>query len=59
MSKNILNALIDNPLVTSLVVVDFSILVLHKPPALFSFLMLTALIAMCLYLGQKTSLLGE
>ncbi len=53
MIKNILDTLIDHPLLTSILVVDFFILLLHKPPVFFSLLMLGALMAVCMYLGQK------
>ncbi len=53
MLKKILNGLIDRPLFTSLFVVDFFVLVFHRPPFAFSVVMLGALIAMSMYLGQK------
>ncbi|MGJ0489310.1 hypothetical protein [Methylobacter sp.] len=56
MFKKIINGFIDQPLLTSLFVTDFLILLFHKPPFLFSLAMLGALIAMCLYFGQKLAL---
>ncbi len=56
MCKKILNALIDQPLITSLFVTDFLILLFHRPPFLFSLAMLAALVAMCMYFGQKLAL---
>jgi len=56
MLKKIVDALIDHPIITSLFVADFFILLFHRPPFLFSLAMLGALMAMCLYLGQKMSL---
>ncbi|MFA5984218.1 MAG: hypothetical protein WC782_09390 [Methylococcaceae bacterium] len=56
MYKKILNGLIDQPFLTSLFVTDFLILLFHKPPFLFSLLMLGALMAFCMYMGQKLSL---
>ncbi len=53
MIKKILDTLIDHPLLTSILVADFFILLLHKPPVFFSLLMLVAMMAVCLYLGQK------
>ena len=53
MIKKILDTLIDHPLLTSILVADFFILLLHKPPVFFSLLMLVAMMAICLYLGQK------
>ncbi|MFZ2727624.1 MAG: hypothetical protein WAX77_15330 [Methylococcaceae bacterium] len=59
MFKKILNALIDQPLLTSLFVTDFGILLFHRPPFVFSLLMLGALMAMCMYFGQKLSLFKD
>jgi len=56
MFKKILNCLIDHPFLTSLFTADFFILLLHRPPFLFSILMLGALMAMCMYFGQKLAL---
>lgn len=56
MCKKILNGLIDQPLITSLFVTDFFILLFHRPPFLFSLVMLGALVAMCMYFGQKLAL---
>jgi hypothetical protein len=56
MFKKILNALVDQPFLTSLFVADFSILLLHKPPFFFSLIMLGGLMAMCMYFGQKLAL---
>jgi len=56
MLKKILDAFIDHPVMTSLFVADFFILLFHRPPFLFSLVMLGALMGMCLYLGQKMSL---
>jgi len=56
MFKKILNGLIDHPFLTSIFVADFGILLFHRPPFLFSLLMLGALMAMCMYFGQKLAL---
>jgi hypothetical protein len=56
MFKTILNKLIDHPLLTSLFLTDLLILAFHKPPFVFSMLMLGALIAMSMYFGQKLAL---
>ncbi len=56
MFKKIINELIDHPLLTSIFVIDLFILAFHKPPFLFSFLMLGALVAISMYLGQKLAL---
>jgi len=56
MIKKILDALIDHPVMTSILVADFFILLLHKPPVIFSMIMLGALMAICMYLGQKLAI---
>ncbi|MCI0653744.1 MAG: hypothetical protein L0Y38_07960 [Methylococcaceae bacterium] len=54
--KQILDQLISTPLLTSLFIVDFAILMFHKPPAFFSLLMLGVLVALAMYFGQKLGL---
>lgn len=56
MFKKIINGFIDHPLLTSIFVVDLFILLLHKPPFIFSLLMLGGLVAISMYLGQKLAL---
>lgn len=56
MFKTIIGELLNNPLLTSIFVVDFFILLFHTPPFIFAFLMLGALVAMSMYLGQKLAL---
>lgn len=56
MLKKIIDSLIDHPLLTSIFVVDLVILLFHKPPFIFSLLMLGALVAISMYLGQKLAL---
>jgi hypothetical protein len=56
MFKKILNGFIDHPLLTSLFVADFGILLFHRPPFFFSLIMLGSLMAMCMYFGQKLAL---
>lgn len=56
MFNKILTGLIDQPLFTSLFVADFALLLFHRPPFLFSLLMVGALVAMSMYLGQKLEL---
>jgi hypothetical protein len=56
MIKKILDVLIDHPVITSILVADFFILLLHKPPVFFSVIMLGALMAICMYLGQKSAI---
>jgi hypothetical protein len=59
MFKKILNGLIDHPILASLFISDFGVLLFHRPPFLFSLLMLGALIAMCMYFGQKLALFNN
>jgi hypothetical protein len=56
MFKKIINGFIDHPLLTSLFVTDFGILLFHRPPFLFSLIMLGGLMTMCMYFGQKLAL---
>jgi hypothetical protein len=56
MFTKIMNVLIDQPFLASIFIADFSVLLLHKPPFLFSVLMLGGLAAMCMYYGQKLAL---
>ncbi|MDT4330589.1 hypothetical protein ACQE3E_00620 [Methylomonas sp. MED-D] len=56
MFKKILNGFIDQPLFTSLFVADFALLVFHRPPFLFSLVMLGCLVGMSMYMGQKLAL---
>lgn len=56
MFKNIISGLVDSPFITSIFVADLVILLLHKPPFLFSVVMMGGLIAMSMYYGQKMSL---
>ncbi|MEE9339067.1 MAG: hypothetical protein V3U87_13390 [Methylococcaceae bacterium] len=56
MFKKIMTSLIERPFLTSIYVADLAILLLHKPPFIFSLVMLSALIAMSMYYGQKLAL---
>ncbi len=56
MFKKIITGLIDQPFLTSIYIVNLVILLLHKPPFLFSLVMMSALIAMSMYYGQKLAL---
>ncbi len=53
MYKKVINGLIDQPLLTSIFVIDLAVLLLHKPPFLFSAVMMSYLIGMSMYYGQK------
>ncbi|WP_150045986.1 MULTISPECIES: hypothetical protein [Methylomonas] len=56
MFKKLMLGLIDQPLFTSLFVADFAILLFHRPPFLFSLMMVGALVGMSMYMGQKFEL---
>lgn len=56
MFKKILIGFVDQPLFTSLFIADFAILLFHRPPFFFSVLMVGALVAMSMYMGQKLEL---
>ena len=56
MQKKILEPLLNHPLLTSIVIVDFAILVFHKPPLFFSLILLGALSGICMFFGQKLAL---
>ncbi len=56
MFKKIIDCLIDHPLLSSIYVADLAILMFHKPPFIFSLIMLGALVAISMYLGQKLAL---
>lgn len=59
MLKKILSGLLDHPFLTSLFIVDFFVLVFHRPPFLFSIVMMGALVAMSMYMGQKLALFNN
>ena len=46
-------ALLDQPLLASIFVTDFAILLFHSPPIFFSLIMVGGLVAMSMYFGQK------
>jgi hypothetical protein len=46
-------ALLDQPLLASIFVTDFAILLFHSPPIFFSLIMVGGLVAMSMYYGQK------
>lgn len=59
MFNKILNGLIDQPVFTSLYVADLAILLVHRPPLVFSIVMVGALVGMSMYLGQKLELFNK
>lgn len=46
-------ALLDQPFLASVFIIDFGILLFHSPPIFFSLLMVGGLVAMSMYFGQK------
>lgn len=56
MFKKVIASLVDQPLLTSLFLSDFFVLLFHRPPFFFSLLMFGGLLAMTMYFGQKLSL---
>lgn len=56
MFKKIIDCLLDQPLLASLFIVDLGILLLHKPPFIFSLLMMSFLVGMSMFYGQKLNL---
>ena len=56
MFKKIIAELLESPVFTSIFIVDFFILLFHRPPFVFSFIMLGSLVVMCMYFGQKLAL---
>ncbi|NOT83186.1 MAG: hypothetical protein HOP02_00065 [Methylococcaceae bacterium] len=56
MFKKIITGLIERPVLTSVFVTDFFILLFHRPPIVFSLVMLGSLVVMCMYFGQKLEL---
>ncbi len=56
MFKKFISGLIESPILTSIFVADFFILLFHRPPFVFSAIMLGSLVVMCMYFGQKLAL---
>ena len=52
----VLKELLDHPLIASIFIIDFAILLFHRPPAFFSIIMLGALTGISMFFGQKLSL---
>ena len=46
-------ALLDQPFLASVFIIDFGILLFHSPPIFFSLIMVGGLVAMSMYFGQK------
>ena len=56
MTSKILTALIDHPLLTSIFLTDFFILLVHTPPFFWALSMFVILIGLSLFFGQKMAL---
>ncbi len=56
MLKKILNGFVEQPLLASLFIADFAVVMFIKPPFLFSFFLVGSLVAMSMYMGQKLEL---
>lgn len=56
MFKKIITAFISHPFLTSIFVADLAVLLVHKPPFVFSVVMMAGLIGMSMFYGQKLSL---
>jgi hypothetical protein len=56
MFKKIITGLIGQPFLTSIFVADLAVLLVHKPPFIFSLVMMAGLIGMSMYYGQKLAL---
>ncbi len=59
MFKKFFTGLVDHPLLASLFIIDFIILLLHKPPFIFGLIMQSGLVAIALYLGQRLALFKD
>ncbi len=51
--NKVLKQLLETPLLSSLFVTDFAILLFLSPPVLFSLIMLGGLVGMAMYFGQN------
>jgi len=56
MLKKIFDVFLDHPFLASIFITDLFILLFHKPPFLFSLVMMSALMAYCMFIGQKLSI---
>jgi len=59
MLKKITACLVDHPLLASIYISDLAILLLHKPPFAFSLVMMSVLVGISMYYGQKLNLFKE
>jgi hypothetical protein len=56
MLKKFTEILLDHPLLASVFITDLFILLFHRPPFLFSLVMIGALMGYCVFIGQKLAL---
>jgi hypothetical protein len=56
MLKKFLDTLIDHPFLASIFIPDLFILLFHKPPFIFSVVMMGALLGYFMFIGQKLAL---
>jgi len=54
--NKVVKTLLETPLLSSLFVTDFAILLFLRPPVLFSLIMLGGLVGLAMYFGQKLAL---
>ncbi|MDG2364163.1 MAG: hypothetical protein P8L84_00660 [Methylococcaceae bacterium] len=54
--NKVLKQLLETPLISSIFIVDFAILLFLRPPFLFSLVMLGTLVGIAMYFGQKLAL---
>ena len=54
--NKVVKTLLETPLLASLFVTDFAILLFLRPPFLFSLIMLGGLVGLAMYFGQKLAL---
>lgn len=56
LKNKIVNECLDQPLLAAIFICDFAILLFHRPPILYSLVMMGLLVAIAMYLGQKMAL---
>lgn len=56
MKNKVVNECLDQPLLAAIFICDFAILLFHRPPFLYSLLMMGLLVAIAMYLGQRMAL---
>ena len=54
--NRVLKQVLETPLISSIFVVDFAILIFLRPPFLFSLVMLGTLVGIAMFFGQKLAL---